>query len=196
MKSATAEQASAFTEAMASQFGARIVRRSDAIEYAMIKAAVLELTRGLVDIEKYLSTYSFSLGPLVYLADAHADEPDRRMEIVTHECEHVRQFFDEKLTFAFLYLTEGEARAKYEAEAYASQLEFRLARGGSLPTEAELCAPIHTAAYRLDEAQKRLADHILAVRATQAVKGIYVGTCSKFAIAWLKDHHPGLLAAV
>lgn len=193
-RKATAGEAAAYMAHMAAACGARIVDRTQAIEYEMLRAAVKEVSFGLIDVETYLHNYSVTLGNLVYLSPLHTADPDIMIEVVTHECEHVHQFYDDAAAFTFLYLSEPEARARYEAHAYAAGMEINVARGFGLPSLDQLAFPLEGPAYMLPEEHKKLGRQILEARATQAAAGIYVGKASTEGIKWLKAHAPELLA--
>lgn len=191
----TVGEAERFTAYMAATVGARIVTRTSAVEYQMLRAALQAVSGGVLDIEKLLETYSTAIGPLVYLSPQLEADPLRKCAIVTHECEHVTQFYrGDAFSFAWLYLTEGEARATYEAQAYASQMEAEVALTGKLPSLDELAWPLEGGVYQLSPAHIALARGILAARATAASHGVTGGLCGKLAVSWFEKHAPECIA--
>lgn len=194
MRKMTMNEAWALAAHMESTFTCRIVDRDKAPEFAMIRAAVEAATLGLVDIEDLMSSYSFTIGPMVYLSPEHTKDPDVLACILVHECEHVTQFYEGKLDFVWLYATEGEARVKYEAQAYAAgQVEWLLARGQPLWPLEKLIWPLESAAYLLKQEHVVLGKQILEARATQAANGVVASRAAQAAIAWAKANAPDLL---
>lgn len=192
-RKATRAEADRYLRHMASHFNCRIVTRDDAVEWQMLRAAIKTATAvvGSIDIEKLAGKFSFTLGPLVYLRPGMT--PDNTIETATHECEHVHQFNDGGLPHAFLYVTEGEARARYEAYAYAAGDEIAWARFRRKPDPAGF-SPLDGAAYMLKSGHKKFARRILQVRAAQTVRGVVKSIAAKEGIAFLKAKMPALLA--
>jgi hypothetical protein len=189
----TIEQAWALARDLEKQFAARVVIRTDAPEYALIRAGIEAVTGGTVDVEKLLEGYSQTIGPLVYIAPRHAADPSLFMDVVVHEAEHVSQWHRDHLAMSWLYLTTQEGRASYEAKAYAAQLEWRHARHGTVPALDELTLSLEGPAYVLGQDEIRLARELLVQRATAASHGHYAGASALAAIAWAKKHAPDLL---
>ena len=179
------------TFAMSAKFMTRIVKRGDSLEFEIIRAAIKKLG---FDVEDYIGKYSFTIGPLIYLADRHTEDPAKMIEIVVHEVQHVVQFQKHGLGFAYLYITEPEARAKYEAQAYSAQCEVHHAITGEVLDLKSLVFPMEQPAYRLSAEHIKLAHDVMEVRATQAKAGVYTGESSRFAIDWLKHNAPEALA--
>jgi hypothetical protein len=195
-RKATAEEAQQYVQHMARSFGCRIVDRDDAVEWqalrsALLAATKLELGKG-IDIEDLAGKFSFTLGLLVYLRPGMT--PDETIETVTHECEHVHQFkAGGGLQQAYLYVAEGEARARYEAYAYAAGDEIAWARFRRRPNPSGF-SPLDGLAYMLTGPQKKFAESILKVRAAQTVRGIVKSVAAKEGIAYLKLKMSALLA--
>ena len=193
-RAATAAEAEAFKAHLARRFGARVVRKEDAVEMRMLGAA-LEAIRGagvpLPRFEDFLSQYATTIGSLVYLPSGLA--PDAEMELVVHELTHVTQWQREHLRYAFLYLAEGEARARYEAEAFAAAMEFGYARTRTLPSLGALAMPLE-GGYALDAGDVQLARDLLEGYATTAQAGLVSSEVAREAIAWMRANAPDLLA--
>jgi hypothetical protein len=199
MKTATRAQAEAFMAHMATTFHARIVRRSDAIEITAIGAVLAGLRAfgvPLPSLEDFVSRYATTLGPLVYLPDV---EPDAMIELVTHECQHVHQFWHGGaglpggLGLPWLYLTAPEARVRYEAEAYRAGLEVAWARTKALPTLDALAMPLE-GGYALGAGDVQLGRDLLEIAATSVQAGVVSTPAGVAAVAWLKAHAPELLS--
>lgn len=190
---ATFDQAWALVRHLSKVFDSRVAQRTDAPEYQLVRHVVEAATLGKVDIEELLENYSQTIGPLVYLAPKHTADPDLLMSVAVHEHEHVVQWQRDHLRMSWLYITETEGRAAYEAKAYASQMEFQHARFGAVPSLEELTLPLEGAAYMLGHDDIKLARGMLVQRATAASHGHYAGASALEAIAWAKTHAPSLL---
>lgn len=193
MRSATAAEAEEFAREMARRHNARITTKDHAIEWQIVTGAIRAATLGAVDVDELLEHYSTSIGPLIYLENGLS--PDAVIEVVTHECEHVHQFWEGGLGFAWLYLTEPEARVAYEARAYAAGLEVRVARGGAIPPLDDLAMPLEGGAYMLSDAQQAFGRRLLEVRATQVAGGIVTSHAARTAIGVMRARMPHLLAS-
>lgn len=190
----TRDQAWALVRYLEGTLGARVVQRTDAIEYQMVRGVVAAVTVGFLDIEDLLENYSQTIGPLIYLAPKHLVDPDLLASVVVHEMEHVHQWYRDKLRLPWLYLTTQEGRATYEAHAYAAQFEWTRARTGTLPGSVEtLSLPLEAPAYLLSDDEVKLARALLTQRMTSAAHGIYNGFASRLAIAWAEHNAAELL---
>jgi hypothetical protein len=202
MKPATQDQADQFARAMAAKFHARIIRKDMAIEMQILAAGFDVLRAAGVQVPvggDFLDHYATTLGPLVYMPSSLT--PDQQIEVLTHELEHVRQFWvgdgQAALPNAFgmgwLYLTDGEARARFEAEAYRAALELAHARGAPVPSLDDLAYPLE-GGYALDDGGRALARDLLEVAATSVAAGVVSTDAAREAIAWLRTNAPELLA--
>jgi hypothetical protein len=190
----TRDQAWALVRYLEATFGARVVQRTDAIEYQLVRGVIESATFGIVDIDALLGHYSQTIGPLIYLSAAHVADPDLLASVVVHEVEHVHQFTRDRLRLPWLYLTTQEGRAMYEAQAYSAQYEWQHARTGAIPMSPEDAAmPLEAPAYILSADEVKLARVLLTQRMTAAAQGHYVGAAALAAIAWAKKHAPDLL---
>jgi len=191
----TRDQAWSLTRYLEGALGARVVQRTDAIEYQIVRGVVETATLNMVDTEDLLENYSQTIGPLIYLAPKHLVDPDLLVSVVVHEMEHVHQWHRDGLRLPWLYLTTQEGRATYEAHAYAAQFEWGRARTGTVPSSIEaLGMPLEAPAYLLGKDEIKLAQSLLVQRMTSAAHGHYSGFASRIAIAWAERNAAGLLA--
>lgn len=146
-----------------------------------------------------LDRYSHAIGPLVVIAD------DLRgadlLSVVTHECEHVRQFWegeyrkgstvgatlDGGATFAWLYLVEPEARVRFEARAYRAGCEALHMLGLPLPTLDALTEAL-ARGYALDAAHVQFGRELLESALLSVHNGLYTTTAGVRLEAILKRH--------
>lgn len=187
IKDITQETADAFCSAMCSQFSARIARKSQAIEMKVV-GTLFDLAR-LVginvpaghDFERFATT----LGPMIYLPDGLT--PEQTVEIVTHECQHVRQFWTRGFEFLWLYLVEPEARVRHEAEAYGAGLSVQHALTGTMPTLDDIVLPLE-GGYSLAPEHVALGRLLLEQQATAIADGIVTTEAGSAALKWLRSH--------
>lgn len=97
------------------------------------------------------------------------------------------------LAFAWLYLVEPEERARFEAEAYASGMEFARMRTGTTPALDDVGESL-CCAYALDAAEQSFARTILRSRRVEVLEGVYRSTAAKEARDVLRGIDPDLLA--
>lgn len=185
---ATADEAKYFAAHMTEHFHARIVRKNDAVEMQVV-ANVLQLA-GVVDAQEFLESFTTTIGPFIYLPDGMS--PDSQIEVLVHECQHVHQWWTGLLGMAWLYLSEPEARVRFEAEAYRAGLELAHARGVELPSFSQLAMPLEHG-YALSQDHIDLGRDLLEVAATSIVAGVVATPAAKEAISWIRLHAPELL---
>jgi hypothetical protein len=200
-RAATQAEADALAAALCRQFRAILLRKRDRIEM-QIAGALFDLARlAGVDVpsSEDFARYATTLGPFIYLPDGLT--PDQEIETVTHECQHVHQFWDGGeqtgikggTAFAWLYLTQPEARVRLEAEAYRAGMEVSVARGAPLPSLRDLALPLEQG-YALGPGEILLGRQLLEVAATSAASGLVGTEAARAAIAWMRAHAPDLLA--
>lgn len=97
------------------------------------------------------------------------------------------------LAFAWLYLTEPEERARYEAEAYAAGMEIRAMREGVTPALDDVGQSL-CCAYALPAAERAFARTILRSRRVECLEGVYRSTAALAARDILRAIHPSLIA--
>lgn len=178
--------ADAFIRHLSRRVHARVIRKSMAIEMELV-ASALEVARSLgaevPSAGDFLNNYATSVGPLVYLPDNLS--PQDAVITFTHEAQHVIQFWRHGLDMFWLYLTEPEARVRYEAEAYRAGLEVATALGLPLPSLQDLAWPLE-AGYALDEGAKKLGRQLLEVAATSVSSGIVSTEAGTMAVDYLR----------
>jgi hypothetical protein len=200
MKAATQQQADAFTRHMAQRFRCTVIRKQSAMEMQWLAAAFDVARRFNLPVpsgEDFLEHAATTIAWLVYLPDGLT--PDQQIETLTHECQHVSQFWTHGLglpggpSFMWLYVVEPEARVRYEVEAYRTGLELGHARGAPLPDLDALAFPLE-GGYALNAGHVQLGRDLLEVAATSAKLGLVSTEAARAAIDWLQAHAPDLLA--
>lgn len=145
-----------------------------AVEQATIGALSTALIH--VDLSAILPMAGLTLGPIVYLRTQ--PDPVQRVLTVTHESEHVVQFWKDPLRLEWLYITEPEARVVYEVDAKRASMEVMNMLGLVLPTQAELEAHLRSG-YQLNEPSIKLGMELFEVALTSVEAGV-VSTTSAF----------------
>jgi len=203
-RSATADEARAFTTYMARLFGATIIRKDQSWAMEWIAFGfdmVRKFKPGLPTGQMFLEQFATTIGTLIYLPANLT--PDQEIEVVAHECQHVEQFVHGGAATGlaggpamwWLYLRESEALVRYEAEAYRTSLEMQLARFGLLPSLESLVFPLEGNYGIEDEGHKQLAKDLLEIGATSVVKTGRPSTkAGQAAVEFLRRTYPHLLA--
>lgn len=201
----TRETATRFAREMERRFNARIVSKNDAVEMRII-AAALDVARTLgasvPTAGDFLERTATTIGPLIYVPDSFWDDPAFLVEIITHECQHVWQFWhgtgdghanaaDRDLPggfgFAWLYLVEPEARVRIEAEAYAAGMEARtIGLGEPLPPSLDALAMPLEGGYALGREHIVLGRALLESAATTISHGAAMTEAGQRAIEVLR----------
>lgn len=187
---ATPKEAEAFASYMSRHFGAHLVDSNSPI-IDLIGIILGLATQKMVDIDKFMMRHAVTIGSFIYLPDGL--NPDQIIYVVTHECEHVHQFYQDKLGFTWLYLSEPEMRTHYEADAYGAEYELRFARTNALPDLATMVWPLEVPMYLLGKDEIEFGRQLFAVRGTQIAAKVFVSHAGRAAIKYLKDNAPHLL---
>ena len=133
--------------------------------------------------------YSHAIGPFAVIADGLS--PADLLCVVTHECEHVRQFWegeyrkgstvgatlDGGATFAWLYLVEPEARVRFEARAYRAGCEALHMLGLPIPSIDELTDAL-ARGYALDATHVQFGRELLESALLSVRSGVYTTTAA------------------
>lgn len=185
------DSARRFAREMETRFHARIVGKDNAVEMKIL-AAALDVAKtfgaGVPGGDDFLHRTATTIGPVIYLPDAFWADPAFAVEVVTHECQHVHQFWrgsgdgvsgptDRDLPggfgFAWLYLVEPEARVRYEVEAYHAGLEARvIGLGEPMPVSIDALAMPLEGGYALGDDHVRLGRSLLESAATTVSHGV------------------------
>jgi hypothetical protein len=148
---------------------------------------------GIQDKQAFMTKYATTVGRTIYLpyvVGATGDTAALARQVATcvHEHQHVEQYDAGKWRWQWAYLTDPTARARYEAEAYATNLEMAFWYDGSQLDPAALAAKLR--AYGCSAGDVAVAARMLAASASIAWRGGVAHTTSRYAIAWLEAHAP------
>lgn len=110
-------------------------------------------------------TLATPLDPMVVLSPAAVADPITETCTLAHEWCHVRQIADGRIASIVDY-TEGELRARAEADATACALWLRYVLTGDLPTDAPTLGDLyHLDAHDHDLARGVMRSHLATIRA-------------------------------
>lgn len=186
-----------FSVFMCATFGASIHPKEDAFEMKAI-AWGMDLGRGfgvggLASGSDFMTRYTTTIGTAIYMPKPVRENPIEFISTLTHECQHVLQFKESGIEFAWLYLAEAEARVKYEADAYAAGLALFQWLSGVLPSGAiEGVVASLVNGYHLRPADAELAEDMLKSHFASLKNGVVMSRSAREAIKFLSANYPEL----
>jgi AcrR family transcriptional regulator len=189
--------AALFSLHMCGKFGARVINKETSVEMRGV-AMGMDIGKffgadGLASGHDFMEHFTTTLGTNIYMPAAHRADPVVFMEILTHELQHVIQFGESRIAFAWLYLKEPEARVKYEVDAYAAGLAVAQWLTGELPADsAESIAARLTAGYALRPEDAALAVSMLKSHMASLKSGVVMAASAREAIKYLEATEPAL----
>jgi len=189
--------AEAFGAYMTERFDCEVIHKENAPEMDAI-ALGFDLARffgatGVAKGDAFKSHFTTTVGSRIYMPKSHRDNSLLFLEVLTHECQHVLQFRESGLKFAWLYLAEAEARVKYEADAYAAGLAIEQWLTGRINEVSlgwiveSLVSSYHLRAADADLAAKMLKSHYVSIK-----NGVVMSQSAREAISWLDANYPDL----
>lgn len=186
---------------MTTKFGAKLIPKESAFEMEAI-AYGMDLGRfagmtGLSSREDFMKLITTTIGTNIYMAAQHRNDPLSLIEVLTHECQHVLQFKESGINFAWLYLAEGEARVKYEVDAYAAGVAMHRWLTGGVP-EGTIAGTVNSLAnvYHLRQADLDLAEKMLQSHMASLKAGVVMSASAREGIDFLTRHYPELQGKV
>jgi hypothetical protein len=183
-----------FWKHMNDSFGAHTISKADAVEMRASGWA-LELM-GVLDASAFLKRFASTVGRRVYVPFTVGEPAERwplwhQIEVGAHEHQHVAQSDREGAArFAWQYLRDPAARARYEAEARSVNLEVHFWRFGRLPPAAEWVTNLEH--FGLSAEHIATVRVILESRAQTILRGGVFTEAGRAAIAWLSGNAPQL----
>lgn len=185
----------AFWRHMQERFGTVTVNKADAFEMQLV-AGVLD-TLGILDKERFLGSFTTTLGRKIY-TPFDVGSPNERWDlwdqvvVCVHEHQHVVQHDREGLSYEVSYVADRAARARFEAEAYRSNLEMHFWRFGSPMRSRPLAELLHDYGCRPEDVE--VAAHSLALANVSVRRGAVLNEATRAALDWLDRHVPHLRA--
>jgi len=152
---------------------------------------------GLPKGEDFMTRFATTIGKEVFLPKSIRDNPASLIEVVTHEAQHVIQFNDTHVEFAWFYLTDASARAQFEADAYASGLSLRCWLTGETPNESiPWVLDSLVKSYHLKAEDKVYAEAALKSHMASLSSGLVMTRAARSAIGFLDKNYPDLKGSV
>jgi hypothetical protein len=152
---------------------------------------------GLPGGADFMTRFATTLAKTIYLPKSIRENPLSLCEVVTHENEHVLQFIDTNVEFAWFYLTDSVARAQFEADAYASGIAVRSWLTGQAPTDSiPWVLDTLVQSYHLKPEDKPYAETALKSHMASIGAGLYMTRSARSAIDFLTKNYPDLKGAV
>ena len=161
---------------------------------AQVFGAVHLVQAGLPTSDDFMRRFTTTLGPVVYPSLELATSPMRHL-VYVHEFAHVKQFWNEPISFPVLYLSDIEYRAGKEAQAIHSELEVYHWLTGKIPEKLTDLPRGLAYGYAFSEAELLFAQRLLEVGMTMLVNGVYSTEVGIIAEKWLNTKHPELYHA-
>jgi hypothetical protein len=172
-----------------------VFEKKRAPEMYLIAEALARL--GVADREGFMKEWSTTLGRRIYVpfsigVASGSDALWDQIVTAVHEHQHVVQYEADGVGFMGAYLLSDAARAKYETDAYRSNLEMHWWRYGELLGPEDLASKLRS--YAVSEADIEVAAKTLKVSADAVRRGAIVNESSNVAIRWLNANAPQLAA--
>lgn len=177
-------------EILPKTFKTKVVQKSDATEMRTI-AWFLD-SMGILDQKKFLERYTTTVYKWIYVPWEPGEGNDfacwSQIKTCAHEHQHVLQAKKEGfLTFAGKYLFDGNARARYEAEAKASGQEVHFWRYGDVQDPTAVCQNLVD--YGLNSQEIEFAARVLDSYQRTIKKGGFITKAGKVAVDFLNRNY-------
>ena len=189
------EEVWAFWRFMQDHYRTTVVNKRDALEMQLVAQALDAL--GIQSRDRFLRNFTTTLGRRIY-TPFEVGSPRggwdlwSQVVICVHEHQHVVQHDREGLSFEVSYLADRAARARWEAEAYRSNLELHFRRYGTTPSARRIAEVLGDYGCRPEDVD--VAAKSLALSAVSIRKGAVINEATHVALGWLDEHLPRLRA--
>lgn len=136
--------------------------------------------------DAFIHHFGTTIGPEIFVPEEALKGDGRGLIVLlTHEIEHVAQFYRDHVAFVWLYATEPEARAGYEANACGAGLEAAHALGMTITPPP---VPDLVASYHVRAEDQQLATVMIESFAASVSSGVPTTLAGRDAVAWLRSH--------
>ncbi|MFN7698888.1 MAG: hypothetical protein ACK5U8_13400 [Deltaproteobacteria bacterium] len=189
------EEVWAFWRFVQDHYRTTVVNKRDALEMQLVAQALDAL--GIQSRDRFLRNFTTTLGRRIY-TPFEVGSPRggwdlwSQVIICVHEHQHVVQHDREGLSFEVSYLADRAARARWEAEAYRSNLELHFWRYGTTPSARRIAEVLGDYGCRPEDVD--VAAKSLALSAVSIRKGAVINEATHVALGWLDEHVPRLRA--
>jgi hypothetical protein len=183
------EEVLAFWRFMQDHFRTTVVNKRDAFEMQLVAHALDTL--GVQSRDRFLRNFTTTLARRIYTPfDLGVPRGGwdlwSQVVVCVHEHQHVVQHDREGLSFEVSYLADRAARARWEAEAYRSNLELHSWRYGTTPSARRIAEVLTDYGCRPEDVD--VAAKSLALSAVSVRKGAVLNEATHVALGWLDEH--------
>lgn len=194
----SAEHSDGCIEHVRKSVGAMILKERSALDIGVVKhllGALRALGVKIPSDEEFLEFQTTTIGTMLYLPNGM--DAEKRLFAAIHGLEHVSQFqkgeyegdggIKDGMEMAFLYLANGQARARLEQRANRAAWEVaHIALKKPLPKIEEACSFLEVG-YLLSEDDKKLSRELAAQWLTEVRYGIADTVAGRSGIDYLKS---------
>lgn len=185
----TSQQVKDFYAAAAKQYSAEFIDKASDRGMKII-AGFLDLI-GVMDKTNFMEHCTTTIGAEVYFpyvpGTATPQYPlDEQVATLVHEITHVKQFDDDPIGFILSYLGSKSARAEYESQAYAADLEWCWKTTGKSYNIAQRAQSLLS--YGLGQEHVDFMRQYLEVQDDVFRQGGAVSPVVQWAFKWFEEH--------
>jgi hypothetical protein len=148
--------------------------------------------------KNFMEDFATTIGSVSGLPKSIRDVPLHKIEVLAHESQHVLQYYESKIAFAWLYLTDSMDRAQYEVDAYATGLAVRTWLTGVPPRVEDVDGTLNTLVQgyhlRPDDvvyARPALLSHLESIK-----DGVRMTKSTRVSLEFLETRYPHLRGTV
>ena len=187
------EEVWAFWRFMQDHFRTSVINKRSALEMQLVARGLEAL--GIQSKDRFLKNFTTTIGRRIY-TPFEVGSPKggwdlwHQVVICVHEHQHVVQHDREGLSYEVSYLADRAARARWEAEAYRSNLELQFWRTGTTPSAQRTASVLKD--YGCRDADIEVTAKSLALSALSVKKGAVINEATHVALGWLDEHVPRL----
>lgn len=185
-KQITPELVKSLWSYMTRVYGTKIINKNNSSEMMLVSQALSRM--GILDQNDFMSKFTTTIGHGIYIPFEIGDPSgywslESQIVVCAHEHQHVVQYDADNWGFYYSYLTDTNARAKYETEAYRSDLEFEMFYNRTLPNISNVAHKL--TCYGLNSTQVHVAEVSLQSAARMVSKGMILNQATKTALSVL-----------
>lgn len=187
------EEVWAFWRFMQDHFRTSLINKSNALEMQLVARALEAL--GIQSKDRFLKNFTTTIGWRIY-TPFEVGSPKggwdlwHQVVICVHEHQHVVQHDREGLSYEVSYLADRAARARWEAEAYRSNLELQFWRTGTTPSALATASVLKDYGCRDEDIE--VTAKSIALSAIGVKRGAVINEATHVALGWLDEHVPRL----
>ena len=178
---------------MQDHFRTSVINKRSALEMQLVARGLEAL--GIQSKDRFLKNFTTTIGRRIY-TPFEVGSPKggwdlwHQIVICVHEHQHVVQHDREGLAYEVSYLADRAARARWEAEAYRSNLELQFWRTGTTPSAQRTASVLKD--YGCRDGDIEVTAKSLALSALSVKKGAVINEATHVALGWLDEHVPRL----